>query len=119
MREQTKSCTKKGSGKEKSGSAIFLKSVSPVKDLHHVGQCAVFAVADDMRAPLLDLGDGIFGRETDLGNGEHWNIVVVVADAVNVLARNAEQLGKLKIMPPFVAPRRVSSSRWSLEKISS
>ena len=80
---------------QKNGFAAFLNLVSPVKDLHHVGQCAVFAVADDACAPLLDLGDGIFGRKTDLGNGEHRNIVGVIADAVNVPARNAEQLGEL------------------------
>ncbi len=80
---------------QKSGSAIFLRLISLVENFHHVRQRAVLSVADDVRTPFLDLGDGVFGREADLGDLEHRNVIVVVADAVDVLARNAEELGKL------------------------
>ena len=109
MRASAKSCTKKGSGKkklrrilcralhplQKEGAAIFWNLVPLVEDLHHVGQRAVLAVADDVRAPGLDLGDGVFGRKADLGDLEHRNIVVVVANAVNVLAGDAQERRKL------------------------
>ena len=79
----------------------LLKEQADAEKLAKTQQIAVGSVLEGTVESLqtygafIDLGDGIFGRKTDLGNGEHRNIVGVVADAVNVPARNAEQLGEL------------------------
>ena len=46
---------------------------------------------DDARAELVYGGNGVRGREGHGGDLQHRDVVFVVADAVNVLARHAEE----------------------------
>ncbi len=46
---------------------------------------------DDVRAELVYGGNGVRGREGHGGDLQHRDIIFVVADAVNVLARHAEE----------------------------
>ena len=67
------------------------RSIDLIQILHHVGHRAVAAMRDDARAELVYGGNGVRGRERHGGDLQHRNIVFVVADAVNVLARHAEE----------------------------